>query len=592
MGIPVDADAVTIKRAYARLLRTTRPDDDAAAFQRLNTAYQLTLSQANNRPTASGIASATTLHSTRDHALASEPAAEPRSLHAPLELAEVPKPLTPPASTSMEVLKLSPSPAPAPGAHTVETLHPPSVAKPISTPAPLEVLKPSAPAATSPPPALETLRPPETIRPPLVPAPLEVLKPASPAPTPAARPVEILRPPAAKPTPAVNTKELVERVIREASGTDGPHAFSRWLNHYPEFWSFQVKQVVGQLTLQHLLQAPQPMATANLEVLLRFFDLDHVLSGVNPIALEQLKNKQTLYWEMQHDHSSLARRLGIATKQGRPHTIRVRDCINELKQPRSWRQTFVTALTRHKPLHLARIVYALCNGHVEHLPFALDREHARFWFRAAGVSGFHWQRLTINAIRAVVFALVCSLAIAIPMIALSLQNGDAPAERWGRTIGVFFASFGVILLIWAALMGAAWIDQWQGQAEATASRKPWLRRMFIPLLSALGLGVDYLGGAPVAASIIVGGTMILAVRRFTYRRPKRPSKPAFKIGPRPGIYVLLMSAYAIGNALHQAPGGAFDDVPLLGIVSAATLLVWGIDLWRHRAYLHPKLARG
>lgn len=44
LGISDDADERTIKRAYARLLKTTRPDEDPAGFQRLNEAYQAALS--------------------------------------------------------------------------------------------------------------------------------------------------------------------------------------------------------------------------------------------------------------------------------------------------------------------------------------------------------------------------------------------------------------------------------------------------------------------------------------------------------------------------------------------------------------------
>lgn len=49
LGVPDDIDAMGVKRAYARLLKTTRPDDDAEAFQRLHAAYQLVLAQANQR---------------------------------------------------------------------------------------------------------------------------------------------------------------------------------------------------------------------------------------------------------------------------------------------------------------------------------------------------------------------------------------------------------------------------------------------------------------------------------------------------------------------------------------------------------------
>ena len=44
LGLPMDADERTIKRAYARLIKAARPDEDPAGFQRLNEAYQAALS--------------------------------------------------------------------------------------------------------------------------------------------------------------------------------------------------------------------------------------------------------------------------------------------------------------------------------------------------------------------------------------------------------------------------------------------------------------------------------------------------------------------------------------------------------------------
>ena len=49
LGLDRKADIPTIKRAYAKLLRTHRPDEDAAAFQRLHEAYEACLEQARWR---------------------------------------------------------------------------------------------------------------------------------------------------------------------------------------------------------------------------------------------------------------------------------------------------------------------------------------------------------------------------------------------------------------------------------------------------------------------------------------------------------------------------------------------------------------
>jgi sulfite exporter TauE/SafE len=422
-------------------------------------------------------------------------------------------------------------------------------------------------------------------------APLEVLKPAASALKPAARPLEVLQPPESKPAPVMHPKLLAERVIREACRANDPNTFSHWLNQSPEFWSLQVKQATEQLLLQQLLREPQPMAAASLDTLLRFFDLDHVLSGVNPVALEQLRNKQALQWEMLHDHAAMARRLRILTDKGFPHTLRVRDCMDMLQQPRSWRQTFTTALTRNKSVHLARIVYALCNGQFTALPHVIDREHARFWFCAAGITSFNRERLTVSAIRAFSIALACAGGMTVLTVLTSLLNGYIPSDGWQGAGKVFLCLFFGILLIWAALSSATWLDLWQGLPETAQLRKPWLHRLFIPAMTALGLGMDYAGNAPIAASIVTWGTLVVALRRFTYRTPKRTKNSAIKLSPRVITYLLLGGAFGIGNVVNQASTGVFDNVPVLGLVAGATLFIWGLDMWRHRAHLYTKRAR-
>ncbi len=49
LQLPDDADERSIKRSYARLLKSCRPDDDAQGFQRLREAYEHALSEARWR---------------------------------------------------------------------------------------------------------------------------------------------------------------------------------------------------------------------------------------------------------------------------------------------------------------------------------------------------------------------------------------------------------------------------------------------------------------------------------------------------------------------------------------------------------------
>ena len=75
LGISTIADEREIKRAYARLLKSHRPDEDPEGFQRVNQAYQSALDELRNRP-----------HS-MDSASEPAPEASPRNVHDVLDRA-------------------------------------------------------------------------------------------------------------------------------------------------------------------------------------------------------------------------------------------------------------------------------------------------------------------------------------------------------------------------------------------------------------------------------------------------------------------------------------------------------------------------
>lgn len=103
LGLPPDADARAIKRAYAAQLKTVRPDEDPAGFQRLNEAYQAALAQCAAR----------------------DAAREPRALDPPLSVPE--------AGASPQAEPPDAAPPPSRRARTSRTLPPPPLAEPVAT---------------------------------------------------------------------------------------------------------------------------------------------------------------------------------------------------------------------------------------------------------------------------------------------------------------------------------------------------------------------------------------------------------------------------------------------------------------------------
>ncbi|KFN48953.1 hypothetical protein [Arenimonas composti] len=110
LGLDAGADAAAVKRAYARLLKRTRPDDDPAGFQRLNEAYRQCLAlierraweSAGQSPAAAvDVAEDHAGDHTRDAAPVHQPAFEPDAEPEPESESEsVPEPVPEPETAA------------------------------------------------------------------------------------------------------------------------------------------------------------------------------------------------------------------------------------------------------------------------------------------------------------------------------------------------------------------------------------------------------------------------------------------------------------------------------------------------------------
>jgi len=486
LEVSPDTDVGGIKRAYARLLRKTRPDEDAEGFQRLHMAYQLVLAHANAR--ATGAAAAQSSH-----------IAPPASLDPPPALRVA-------GDRDVAVLRTTPE-------STVGTAMP-------------------SPAETD-----------------------------------------------VNPVLAVNPGELVNRVIQYAIDNDD-RKLSVWLSRQPEFWSIRTKQQIGQLLLNQLFRNPQPMASTCLDTLLQFFDLEQVLSGVNPMALAQLRRRQLAMWYLlpQNDRS-LALRLNIPTNRS-PDRRQMAACLRLLQAPWRWQSVPWPAIRRGRTAAIGRFIHALCSGHLAELPAQINRAHAEFWYRAVLPGAMTWPRFAVGSVRAVFLALVLMASIAgvTTLSAWASGGGFDGYVAWG--VGAIMA--GGTLGIWLAFAGWIWLDHWQGLPEASPSRPVWLRRMLLPALCVAVAALDYLANAPVGATVILVPTLVLSLRRFNHRAKPRPGRKPMRLGSNlRGIGVLLVVLASIASKLApEVP----EHVPVIGIGAVVPMGFWIADLWRHRLH--------
>lgn len=476
-----EADAASIKRAYARLLHTTRPDEDPDAFQRLHTAYKLALAHVSARASVNASSQATQV---------------------------------------------------AGGERTTQ----------LREKAETRALDISSPAATV---RLTTAG-----------------------------------------LPAPNLGELTAQVIQAAVETEQHEAFSQWLAKRPEFWSIAVKQQVGRMVMHRLFQQPQAISPYHLDTLLHFFDLDHVLSGINPVAVQQLRRSQLTLWEMiPRNHRELARRIRMLGGS-QPDVGSIRKDIALLQRPLSAWRVVAVVFQPGRVRELGRLIQTLCHGRPEELPPSIDRDHAQFWLKAALPRMASWPRFAVGSLRAALVALGCGLGtIGMSLFGdLSRASVEPAPDEWLKTaeISAFVASF--VFALWLVYAGYAWMDWWQGLPESSPSRRPWLRRLTLPMLCASGLLLYGAGSTThFIAWTLIAPSFVIAVRRFRRRNGRFPAWLDRMFG------VAIIIGVACLNPLAQVLGEG--GLPIVLIVACVTVCAWAVDLWRHRVHLHPIWAR-
>ena len=474
LGLRPDAEAADVKRAYARLLRTTRPDDDAEAFQRLHAAYKMALAHANRKADAS--------------------------------------PATPINVPQAEAARPSPAPIATPVSPPTTQVHAPNVSLPVVAMGP-----------------------------------------------------------------------LTGAVIQAAVDAQNGNALLRWLQGRAEFWSIQVKSQAAQVVLQRLFQQPQAISAECMDALLQFFDLNHVLSGVNPVALQNLRMRQRTLWELlAQNHHELARRAGLM-RNGRPDVLLLRKNLALLERPLHWIRATRAAMQSDRARSLANLIRVLSNnGRIDELPPSIDRPHAIFWLRAATPGAqLTRQRFILNSLRASVFTLITVLVV----VGVGLLGADTGGVNWKEIARISGILGGSVLGLWLLLAGCWWFDQWQGMPESAPTRWPWLRRLAIPVACALSLAVYSINQATLT-QLLIWLCFIFSIRKLRRRLIDAGGiGKRFDIPLTPIIWVGIMTVSVLSR-MHS-----ISDISLMPVMALLTLAISIADLWRHRAYLHPKLAR-
>lgn len=460
LGLAPDADIRSIKRAYARLVRITRPEDDPDGFQRLHAAYRAALHHAEST-------TGTTV-SSPEHGSGAAPAGA--------------------------------SPCAIPMA---------------------DMRRPEPVAARSPP---------------------------------------------RQAAERFDVETFCGQAIEQAGGGDA-EALDAWLHTCPALWSLECKADTGRRLLDRLYREPPPMPGACQQVLLHFFDLDHVGSGIDPLRLHSLRRRMQLRWNLLPAHRrELARTL--------PGTQLERNLMGAhlrlLETPLRYPQVLWRGLNWETPRRLARLIRWLAgNGHPADLSPPLDAAQVQFWLEAADTGRPTRTRMLLGIARCALALLLAGvLGLGIGLMAVAPATGI----DWGAA-SILPMLVGLPCLLWVAWFGYQRLRDWHAHPEHARAGWRWLNLALVPLLCGIAAAAWLLRDGPAAAMPV----LILATWLSLSRYLRRTASHRFW-SHRSAVYLLYLVLPASVWFTAMAGYG-------VQILLATALVPWAFDLWWRRRRL-------
>ncbi|MGE8215028.1 MAG: hypothetical protein ACN6RD_02415 [Stenotrophomonas maltophilia] len=452
-----DADERTVKRAYARRLRSTRPDDDPAAFQQLHEAYQAALEWARYRaqwqaeddddgddgqalsgPAATGVAQALQL----DQALAG-------------------------------VASQDNAPAPPGGAE---------------------------PDARDPARILDSAHTQYPDAPPRAP---------------------VAAPPHAAATPArVDPDAFAREVIEQAQQCE-PDAFERWLQLRPELWSLQDKPLIGDAVLSVLLSSELPLYIGNFDLLSQCFRWNEVGSGLDPYVADECRLRLHRLWVLQpRNHAALGRFLHrdgvpLAPEKARVQLDRLTrpwsrwqalwsavwtDRVSDMRATLA-RLGIDDASDAPPPLQRQQVAFWL----------ALADRSRLGWAR------LQLALLRSTLVAATLVAAAPLLGVLTNLTPTGRSGGVVAPQGVLEFTRMGLIAAAAVVVLGTLLPAVRAIAQWQAADEDPSARWRRLKLWLVPLLAVSAVLLIHLADARIAGSALAWLTLGIAVRRWWVR---------------------------------------------------------------------------
>jgi hypothetical protein len=342
-------------------------------------------------------------------------------------------------------------------------------------------------------------------------------------------------------------------------------ALQKWLASLQDLWSLQLKARVGQYLVDVLYEQAPPMPADCMETLLRFFDLDHALAGHDPMALQQLKRRSRLAWQLEPtDKAVLLSRLAIrrSSPQCRAHWI-----VRLLKRPFSWPRALFVGMNSANAGLITDFVQRVAGNYPEDLPAFIDRGQLNFWLAATEQQSISRQRIVLGAARS---GAMLVLAVLLAPWVSHVFTGNITLRSMLSVVGLLM----IPSALWALWLVWLQLSHWHTRAEPSPPR-PSLRNCLIPAMCISGIVLSACGLDRIGLALSVPA-LWLAARRYWYQHGNPHA--FFRSG-----YVRLVLLLTI-PVLHAVLGSELgsDFSSLNAIIAAVAMMAWAADLRKQR----------
>lgn len=360
-----------------------------------------------------------------------------------------------------------------------------------------------------------------------------------------------------------------ECIALAAHGRDGE--LLDWLNAQPVLWSLEHKAQIAQWLLGHLNEHRPTIEARRFDVIAEFFGLLDLHSGYDAYAIQRLRHRLHLAWEIQ------TMQLHALAQRGQPDggslaadVRQTRRILKQLRRPLNTVQAMFAGLMPMYPSAVRRFLYRLDFGNLDDLPLPIDPQQVAFWDAAGDRSRVSAPRLRIGAARCVAYSALTMLLVT--LVKLLAPEAELHASAAIKTAATVFAGMSAGWLAW---VGGQACLQWQCLPEEEEGRFGRLRRAAIPTFALIAFALELALDWDIAAAVLSLWTFLLAWQRY-----RRRNGPLFGFAPRGPIW------YAVGIALLLGPGLALlGSAPhaVIGGICASAVALWAFDLRKQRA---------